>query len=684
MRMCFPAAFAFIALLSGGANSEEGFWPFDMVPKERIARRFEFNVTDEWLDKARRAAVRVAVGQGGGGSASFVSPHGLAMTNRHVAGTALGALSVPGKTDLIRDGFFAKTQADELKTENYRLEQLIEIVNVNAKVRAEAERSKVGEDAALQTVAQEASQGLPRQGLKIQAVKLYPEGEYRLYKFKVYSDVRLVFAADISSGYFGLDQDNFTYPRHDFDVAFFRAYENGKPAATPDYYPWSRDGAKENELVFFAGNPGSTERSITLANLELERDKILPADIAVFARELDILRRHAALGATQAQAVQARQNQIENQLKRLRGQFDGLRDPSVFVRKKEEEDAAARAISDPVKAKAYADALAEMRRAVERVAPDEIELRLTASPWGVNSAQLFTAMAIAAGEERGRINFRNAANLQARQEDTFLYDPRNRRESERKFLEETFVFAQTQLGADHALTKLLLDGKTPAERAAELTANTKFGSAEFYAAAVRDGFPGVDQSLDPTLLLAKKLLRRRLEMLQRQKEFNDVSNRCYATIAHALAQAPGARRSPDGNFTPRLSFGTVLGYEDHGEILRPFTCVGRMFALCDRAGNREPYHLNDNWLSGRAKLNPCTPFNFVTDADGFGGNSGSPVFNRNREVVGLLFDGNYPGLVGKYVFDENTKRSVCVDSRAIVEVLNGVYGATELVKEFTR
>ena len=660
-------------------NAEEGFWPFDMVPIEAIARRYSFTPSDAWLEKARKAALRVSTG----GSGSFVSPHGLAMTNRHVAGSVLQRLSVPGKTDLIRDGFLARTSAEELKAPNLRLEQLIEIVNINDAVRAAMERFHIDDERAMQTVQFQAERDDRREHLRIQALKMYPDGEFRLYKFKVYDDVRLVFAADISSGYFGGDTDNFTYPRYDFDVAFVRAYENGKPAETPDYFPWSRDGVQENELVFFAGNPGETERSITRAHLELTRDKKLPIEIALYAREAALLHRYGELGPAQFQLAQDRLNHTENSLKRLRGQLDGLRDPSIFDRKQAEEDAAGKAITDPQKAKLYSDALAEMRRAVERIQNDETEYQMLRSFWGVLSAQLATALSIAGMEENGRYFFSAAEQRELRYESLYLYDPLKREDSERKQLAESFEFMLTQLGGKHPLVALILDGKSPADRAAELSSGSRLGRADFYKSASNGGFPGIDKSGDAMLILGKKILQRTREVnLRQQREFGDVAKKCYAQIARALGQTPSVRRAPDGNFSPRLSFGTVRGYEDHGRAIQPFTCFERMYDLNRGVDNREPYHLTETWLLGRAKFDLCTPYNFVTDADGYGGNSGSPVFNRNRELVGILFDGNYPGLVGKFLYDERTKRSVCVDSRAIVEVLSRVYGAMELVKEF--
>ncbi|HLX63865.1 MAG TPA: S46 family peptidase [Planctomycetota bacterium] len=680
-------------LLPPCARAEEGFWPFDMVPREKIAKRFEFQIGDEWLEKARRASLRVmALENGrpsGGGSASFVSPNGLVMTNRHVAAHALQHLSVPGKTDLIRDGFLARTQAEELRATNLNLEQLVEIINVNDKVRETAARQNVSEDEALQAVGRDARNSEAR-GMRIQPLKLYPEGEYRLYKYKIYSDVRVVFGADISSGYFGGDKDNFTYPRYDFDVAFLRAYENGKPAATPDYFPWSYKGAKAEELVFFAGNPGETDRSITLAHLEFERDKALPMELAMYARECASLHRFGELGAEQKQSVQDRLHSAENSLKRLRGQADGLKNAEVFARKKLEEENAAKLIGDPAKAKSFAEALYDMKRCLAHCADGEIEYGLLGRPWGVLSAQLRTAVLVASAEQRalaaqrGGINFRAVQQQELEQEKTYAYDPAHRAESERRFLEESFALALSLLGADHPLCKLLLDGKAPKERAVELMAHSRLGDPQFYEEASRS-FPGIDKSGDALLLLGKMLLPRLGEVRNaHENDFAAVEKKCYASIAHALSLTNGSRRSPDGNFTPRLSFGTICGYEDGGKKVPPFTCCGCMFGMSERAANQEPYHLRQTWLDGRYKLNPCTPFNFVTDADGYGGNSGSPVFNRNREIVGLLFDGNYPGLVGKYIFDGQTKRSVCVDSRAIVEVMLKVYGAEDLVKEFAR
>jgi len=688
MRVRCAMVLAFLpALLSPPcARAEEGFWPFDMVPRERIAKRFEFQIGDAWLEQARRSSLRVIIGERGretsGGSGAFISPHGLAMTNRHVAQAALQRLSVPGKTDLIRDGFLARTPDEELRAPNLSLEQLVEIVNVNDKVRAAAVRLNLSEDDALQALAREARRALTFGRERIQPMKLYPEGEYRLYKFKLYTDVRVVFGADLSSGYFGGDQDNFTYPRYDFDVAFLRAYENGKPAQTPDYFPWSYAGAKADELVFFSGNPAETSRSITLAHLEFERDKALPMELAMYSRECAALRRFGELGEAQKQSVQDRLHSAENSLKRLHGQADGLKNAEVFARKKLEEEDAAKQISDPAKAQGYAEALSEIKRCLGHCANGEIEYALLGRPWGVLSAQLRTAVIMAAAEQRGGINFRAVQQQEAELEKTYAYDPAHRAESERRFLEESFALALSLLGPDHPLCQLLLDGKAPKQRAAELAAQSRLGDPQFYEEAGRS-FPGIDKSGDALLLLGKKLLPRLVEVRNaHESDFAAIEKKCYASIAHALSLTNGSRRSPDGNFTPRLSFGTIRGYEEHGKSVPPFTCCGCMFELSERTNNQEPYHLRRTWLERRYTLNPCTPFNFVTDADGYGGNSGSPVFNRNREIVGLLFDGNYPGLVGKYLFDGDTKRSVCVDSRAIVEVMRKVYGAEDLVKEF--
>jgi len=291
-----------------------------------------------------------------------------------------------------------------------------------------------------------AERGELREHIRVQALKMYPEGEYRIYKFKVFDDVRLVFAADLDSGYFGGDQDNFTFPRCDFDVAFLRAYENDEPALTPDYFAWSAAGADENELVFFAGNPAATERSLTLAHLEMERDKILPIEIALLTREATTLQRYAQRGADEAQSIQDREHHIENALKRLVGQLDGLHDPAIFARKKSEEEAAAASITDPARAKLYADAVAEMRGAVERFSNDYTEFKLLGGPWGIFSAELSAAMLLAAMDDAGSFNFRAAELRKARLESLYLYDPADREGSEAKQLTNSFAFLLNELG----------------------------------------------------------------------------------------------------------------------------------------------------------------------------------------------------------------------------------------------
>ena len=629
-------------------QAEEGFWPLDRVPADYLRERYACDVSPEWLTHVSLASVRID----GHASGAFVSAHGLVMTNRHVVATALQNASLPGKTNLIEEGFLARKRDDEIPAPGMRLEQLIETVDITDAVQKMCEREKVDRRSALQRIGRAARMSNRESNIAFQAVDYQPYGGCRILKYKIYEDVRLVFAAELSAGYFGGDTDNFMYPRHAFDVAFVRAYENGIPAETPEHFTWSPASCGPRELLFICGNPGPTQRNLPAEWLEAVRDAVLPAELCCWTCEAAQMARFAALGETQKQQIEARMHAVNNQLKRVTGQLQSLQQPDTMQRK--------RALNAPAASR-------DIKQNLNALA--EEEYTLLNSPFGFRCALLTLAERAARKENLSDREARIGPDERLFIERRYYYDPARARENERALFEESLSAIQKLLPSTSPLLQMLLDGQQPVQRADELLSKTHLCSEKSVA------LPQLKD--DPLLDLGRKLQRYRRELVS-QHEFKllPALNHYYDDLTHA--STPPIRAYPDGTLTQRLSFGVLNGLCDHGNYFGWQTQLGTMF---DLAGTFD-HSLFPRWQEARSKLNLCTPLNFVTDADTIAGNSGSPVFNRKREIVGLFFDSNYPGLLGGFIFDAATKRSVCVDSRAIVEVLNGVYGAGELVKEF--
>jgi Peptidase S46 len=693
--LCALLAALFIVLaVMQSASADEGMWPFNNVPKQEIKRRYNVAITDDWIKKVQLASVRF----NNGGSGAFVSADGLVLTNHHIAEDTLGKLSTEEK-DYMKTGFLARTRAEEGKSPDLELNVLVSIEDVTARVnhavkegmsQTEANDARNSEIKAIEDESNKAT------GLRSDVVTLYQGGQYNLYRYKQYTDVRLVFAPEAQIGFFGGDPDNFEYPRYDLDMALFRVYENNQPVKTVNYFKWSKTGARAGELVFISGNPGSTGRLDTIAHLEFMRDTGLPFMLKWYNNRLDALRRYSAQGEEQARRAQSEILSIENSVKLWRGQVEGLRDKTIMAKKVREEQALRRLIAaDPRKQKEYGAAWDEIARARKALQSYERERRFLESTSGYKTAGFQSTLfdiarrLVRLAAESTKPNEQRLPDFTDAARETLelalysnapIYD-----DLEKAKLTASLTFMRDELGANNPLVLKALGGKSPAARASELIDGTKLKDVAARKQIAAGGVKAIEDSTDPMIVLARSIDPEARAVRKRYTdELEGVEHESYAKISRALFEINGTKMYPDATFTLRLAFGPIKGYQENGKPVAPFTDFAGLYRHSAEHHNQPPYELPERWLAKKSALDLKTPLNFVAAVDSTGGNSGSPVFNKDAELVGVLFDGNIQSLIGDYVYDETQNRSVCVDSRGMLEALRKVFGANEIVNELTR
>jgi hypothetical protein len=663
--------------------ADEGMWTFDNPPIKQLKERYGFEPTRAWLDHVRLSSVRF----NDGGSGSFVSPHGLVLTNHHVALGQLQKVSSPAK-DYVKDGFFAPTQAEELKCPDLEVNVLVAMEDVTPRVRS-AVQPGMTDEAALKArkaeIARIEKESLLRTGLRSDVISLYQGGEYWLYQYKKYTDMRLVFAPEQQIAFFGGDPDNFTFPRHDIDFALFRIYENGKPVESNHYLKWNAKGAADGELVFVSGHPGSTARLETMTQIETQRDYLLPLVLKTLNRRVETARRYAAQGPEQARQAAGLIFGVENSLKAYKGRAQGLSDKNLVAKMQKDEDSfRALVASKPEWENAYGgawDAIAQAEMKNRQLLKTN---RFYALRWSrlqeiaLNIVQYVAEVKKPDGERLPGYHDSQLDSLRFR-----LFSPAPvYPQFEAAMLEAGLQLSFEELSAGDPYIKAVLGARTPAEVAKATVEGTKLADPAFRKSLVNGGEATVQASGDPMIALA-----RAIDPFDRQriKAFEDNVESVETPAGEKIGQARfavyGKSLYPDATFTLRLSYGAVKGYPMNGTQAPPMTTF---YGLYDRAysfGLKFPYNLPSRYLERRNKVDLTGPLDFVSTCDIIGGNSGSPVVNKQGELVGLIFDGNIESLVGDFVYYEVNNRAVAVHSGAIIEALRELYDASSLADE---
>ncbi|HPF69444.1 MAG TPA: S46 family peptidase [Candidatus Krumholzibacteria bacterium] len=677
---------AILVLMAAGApRADEGMWTFDNPPTSQLAARHDFTPTQEWLDHLRLSAVKL-----GGGSGSFVSPDGLILTNAHVARGQQQKLS-SADADYVRDGFVAKTRADELPCPDLEIAVLDSYEDVTARVlgaitadldEARAQEARSAVIAAIEKESHDAT------GLRSDVVTLYHGGEYWLYRYRTWTDVRLVFAPESAMAYFGGDDDNFTYPRHDLDMALFRAYEDGKPAKSPAWLTLDPAGGRDGDLVFVAGHPGSTDRLFTMAELAALRDEGYPRRSEYLKDALAGLQEYAARGPEQARQVGGMLMGLNNGRKAGEGEYKGLLDPAVWAKKQQDEDDfRARVAADAALQVRYGRAwgLAEEAEAAAAARRAETEGR-TFGRFGLAGTALSLVQTVEETQKPDSERMDGCHDAQLRRRMFRLYSPAPvYPELEEFLLARTLQRALDHLGPDDAFVQLCLAGGTPEARAHELIAGTKLADPAARRALVEGGPEAVAASTDPLVVLARGLA----PIMREQHDWEEANVKGVKAAAGEMLGAArfavyGKTTYPDATGTLRLSYGLVEGYPMNGTRAPAMTTF---YGLYDRAygfGLQDPFLPPSRWMERKDALDLAQPLDFVSTCDIIGGNSGSPVVDRKGRLVGLVFDGNIESLVGRFVYDEASNRCVAVHAAAIAQALDKLYDAGYLVQEMSR
>lgn len=660
----------------------EGMWTFDNPPRKQLKDVYGFEPTQQWLDHLRLSSVRV----GDGGSGSFVSPNGLLLTNDHVGRGQLQKLSTKER-DLVAQGFYARTVAEELKCPDLELNVLISMENVTDRVLGAvnpAMSPREALDARRAATAKITKEASERTGLKADVVSFYNGSEYWLYQYKKYTDVRLVMAPEVQIAFFGGDPDNFTYPRHDLDITFFRAYEGGKPANTAEFLKWKTSGAKAGDLVFVSGHPGSTNRLQTYAQTEYQRDVAYPARLKSLARSLDLLRKYSTRGPEQTRQAAGSIFGMENSRKASEGEYQGLCDRRLMAKKSaEDSELRDRVNASPEWKKAYGWAWDTIATVLERQ-----KLMSRQSTYRTLRGRLFQmAMQIVqAAEELKKPNGeRQAPYQEANLPGTKfrLFSPAPVYPELEEFqMADGLAEAVETIGADDQFVKEVLKGRSPAEASKELVAGTTMAEVQVRKRLFEGGESAVAQSTDPLILLARTLV----PMMSETRKWNEKNiTGPTASAGEAIGKARfgvyGKSVNPDATFTLRLSYGTITGYTMNGTKAPPMTTLHGLYDRAYGFGNTGAWTLPERFVAGESKLNLSTPLNFVSTCDIIGGNSGSPVVDRDGAFVGLIFDGNIESLPGRFMYAEATNRAVAVHPAGIIECLRKLYDAGDLADE---
>jgi hypothetical protein len=692
MKKHHPCLFAWILicvtaiLFSLPAYAEEGMWTFDNPPARQLQEKYSFAITSQWLDHVRLSSVRF----NDGGSGSFVSPRGLILTNHHVALGQLQKISTTEK-DYATDGFYAPSAAEEMKCPDLELNVLMSMEDVTRRVQSAVKQGTSDKDALAarkSEIAKIEKESTDSTGLRSDVVSLYAGGEYWLYRYKKYTDVRLVFAPEQQIAFFGGDPDNFAYPRYDLDMALFRAYENDRPVDSKNFLKFNPRGAQAGELVFISGNPGSTERLSTLKEVEVRRDLVVPETIKLIKRRLGILKNYAATGKEQLRQASSQTYSLENSLKVYQGEYKGLLDKNLIAKKqKEETDFRARVAANPGLAKKYGKAWDEIAAAQQKQLSRYKEYRyrsLRASRLANLAFSIVQYVAEIKKPDGQRLDGFHDSQLESLQFSLFSPAP-SYPQMEIVLLADSLQESLDELGPGDLFVKAVLNGRAPAEVARQIIEGTRLTDPAYRKELVNGGQAAVDASNDPAIVIARKIDPIVREVRKWSEEnVESVMTSAGEKIGQARFAVYGKSTYPDATFTLRLGIGTIKGYAMNGTEAPPKTTFYGLFDRSLGFDGKDPFQLPARFTERRDKLDLSTPLNFVNTCDSTGGSSGSPVINKDGEIVGLIFDGNIESLVGDYVYDDESNRSVAVHTAAMIEALRNLYDAADLADELEK
>lgn len=684
MVIMVVGVFIFLAMTAGvHAFPDEGMWTFDNPPIKQLQEQYGFTPTQEWLDLVRLASVRFM----DGGSGSFISPNGLVLTNHHVAMGQLQKLST-AEHNYVATGFLANSLAEEIKCPDLEVNILVAVENVTDQVR-KAIKKDMNEAEALKArravIAEIEKKSLKKTGLRSDVVSLYHGGEYWLYQYKKYTDVRLVMAPERQAAYFGGDYDNFTYPRYDLDMAFFRVYENDKPIQSKHYFKWNENGAAENELVFVSGHPGSTDRLYTYAQLVDQRDFQYAFILKYIDKYLEALREYASQGEEQSRRALGRIFGLENGKKAMTGEYQGLLDEELMAKRLKDEQEFRKLVADnPELQQQFGDAWDTIEKIMKEnfnLAEKRFYRSLRGSTMAGNALTIVRFV-----EEIKKNDADRLPGYHDSQTDELkfrLLSPAPiYKDMEITIFTKMLESAVAALGANDQFLTLVLDGKNPADVVKNLIENSQMDKAEFRTKLIEGGADAVKNCQDPLIKLALKIdpMLRESDTWFRENVESKLTP-ASEKVAKARFAVYGKTTYPDATFTLRLSYGTVQGYPYNGTIA-PYQTT--LYGAYDRAasfGNKGDFELPKRFWDRKDQLDLATPVNFVSTCDIIGGNSGSPVINKNAELVGLIFDGNIESLPGRFVYDGTKNRAVSVHSGYILKALRSLYDAKNLVDE---
>jgi hypothetical protein len=681
-----------LLVMSNAALADEGMWTFDNFPKQLVREKLNVAIDDAWLDKVRLSTTRLESGCTG----SFVSADGLLLSNHHCASECLAQLSTAEK-DYLASGFLARTRNDEVRCPTEQVSVLMAVEEITPKVAAAikglddkaANEARKKELTRLEQGCEDAAKSDRRTGpLSCESVSLYNGGQYFLYKYKRYKDVRLVFAPESDIAAFGGDPDNFQFPRYCLDMSMMRAYENGKPARTPSHLKINFAGPREGEPVFVSGHPGTTDRLLTVEQLMSERNAFLPTWLLRYS---ELRGRYIQFGKTDAESLRIVQDPlltIENSIKVRRKQLDALLDESLIASKRANEQALrARVDADPTLRSSAGTAWDDMAKAQAGYRNQFLSYTFIENAAGFNSELYrYARNLVRAAAERAKPNeerlreYTNAALPLLEQQikaATPVYSA-----LERLTLSYSLERMREWLGPDDPLIRDVLGAESPDSLADSLIAGSKLADPAVREALWSGGVAAIEASNDPMIALARRVdpqaraIRKRYE-----DEVEAPADLASERIAAARFKAFGTSTYPDATFTLRLNFGTVQGWIEKGEPVTPFTTLKVGF---DRATGQPPFRMPASWVDAKPTLDLGTRFNLSTNNDIVGGNSGSPLINAQGELVGLMFDGNIHSISGSYWFDTEKNRAIAVHPAIIKEGLGKVYRADAILRELAR